>query len=204
MEKHSEEESKAIQDRARIFVNDERVGTPISGIETFLQKHQKSIAWQLRNQNHGRGLNDNQLNRIGAISQVYEAIVGLNKNYSEELLQRIEDYLESAHTVLNQTDTKNKSFLSKRGIARARKDVVLSRDEYFWNLHLDSTGDLLEGICRVRNGEPEEKAWTTSNYDFRERLKAGELDTGELSELLGERRYLFQRTFVNTRYDHSL
>jgi len=132
-----------------------------------------------------------------AISQVYEAVVGLNKSYTDEFLQRVRNYLNSSHEILGQTDLKERSFLSRRCIARARKKVVLDGKNYFWNIHLDPTGDLLEYIFRIKNGESKETAGTFDGK-FDEKIKNWKLDAGELSELLNERRYLFQRTFVNT------
>jgi hypothetical protein len=202
MRNYSDEESQAIQDKAKIFVADERIGNSAGGIKSFLQKHRDKIAFSLRHQNRGRGLTDRQLGYMQEIMRVYDSIVGLNEGYSEEIIERVRDYLESSHCVIDDVDSKNRTFLSKRGIARARRRVVDEGNEYFWNLHIWPTSELVERISRIRNGEGDD-AWHTSCYEFRNKLRAGELSAGELDNLVREGEGINQRTFVSTSYDFN-
>jgi hypothetical protein len=198
MGQYSLAEAQAIKDRVKVFLGDARVGTPAGGVETFLQKYQPRFAVELRHLNRGNGLKDYQLDQMASVCQVYDLVKGLNAGYTPEFVQRVHGYLGSAHSVIDEVGSKDRSFLSTRGVARARKNVVLAGNEYFWNVHLDTTRGLVEGVARIRSGEPEEKVWGTANTAFHEKLRTGTVDAGELAELVNEGLYLFRRTFVNT------
>ncbi|MBU0907529.1 MAG: hypothetical protein KKD18_01345 [Nanoarchaeota archaeon] len=198
MGKYTPAEAAAIEDRTKIFVADKRVGTPAGGVETFLQRNRDKIAHDLRHRNRGAGLRDDQFDQMASVCQVYDLIRGLNLGYDSAFMRRVGGYLATAHGVLDGIDSKDRSFLSKRGVARARRDKVTGTDEYFWNVHLDTTRDLVEKAARLRTGEQEPQIWRTVNTDFYEKLRAGALDAGELTNLINEGLYLFRRTFVNT------